>query len=217
MKVLVAPLLMPGMLMKAQWALLEIVQQRWPLVKTDCQRTEMRRSQIAEHLMEDKEADAVVMLDGDHKHPADIVYRLRHDAEQLPQADVIGALCFRRSEPYDPCFWQLNAEGKYCCIVPWQEGLLEVDAVGFGAVLFRRRCFEVLPKPHFTYDYVEAAEGFWPTEDIGFSMRARAVGLRLFVDTTLVSPHLFEGEVDDKTCRSYIAAHPKEAVEQQEV
>jgi hypothetical protein len=217
MKVLVAPLIMPGMLVKAHWALLEIVQQRWPLVKTECQRTEMRRCQIADHLLQDQEADAVVMLDGDHKHPADIVYRLRQDAEDHPEADVVAALCFRRSAPYDPCAWQMDHRtGKYFWNVPWKEGLVEVDAVGFGAVLFRRRCFEVMRAPWFTYDYQYAAEGTWPTEDIAFSKAARAAGLRIFVDTTLISPHLFEGEIGRETCFSYIAANPQ-AVEDKEV
>ena len=209
MKLLVAPLIMPGMLMKAQWALLEIIQQRWPLVRTEALRTEIRRTRIAEHLLETGDADAVVMLDGDHKHPSDIVYRLRNNAEQHPEADVIGALCYRRSAPYDPCAWILDHHtGKYCWPIPWQEGLVEVDAVGFGAVLFRRRCFEILPKPWFIYDYQYIPEDIWPTEDITFCKEARKAGLRIFVDTTLESPHLFEGEITRDTCLSYLAANP---------
>ena len=210
MKVLVAPLIMPGMLMKAHWALLEIVQKGWPLVRTDALRTEMRRNRIAEHLLTTQDADAVVMLDGDHKHPGDVVHKLLHDAEQMPEADVIGALCYRRSAPYDPCAWMLDHHsGKYYWSVPWPEGLVEVDAVGFGAVLFRRRCFEILPPPWFIYDYQYVIrEDTWPTEDVTFCKEARKAGLRIFVDTTLESPHLFEGEITRETCLSYLAANP---------
>jgi hypothetical protein len=206
---------MPGPYMKAQRALDEIVQQRWPLVETDCFRTEMRRCQIGEHVLISPDADAVVMLDHDHRHPADTVYRLRKDAEDHPEADVIGALCFRRAAPYDPCAWWYNKEtGKYWANIPWPKGLVEYDAIGMGAVLFRRKCFEVLPKPWFAYDYSNVAEDIWPTEDIWFSKAARAAGLRIFVDTTLISPHIFEGEIDENTCLSYAAAHPQEAVKE---
>lgn len=215
MKVLVAPLIMPGMQSKAIWSLMEIVQQRWPLVKSDVQRTEYRRNQIAANLMEGDD-DAVVMLDGDHRHPGDLVHRLRNDADQQPEADVIGALCFRRGEPYDPCAWVMNKEsGKYWWGIPWPKGLVEVDAVGFGAVLFRRTCFEKLARPWFYYDYSRSGEDLWPTEDMTFCQRAREAGLRIFVDTTLVSPHVFEGEVGEETCLSYIAANPN-AVSDQE-
>jgi hypothetical protein len=162
--------------------------------------------------MESPEFDAIVMLDCDHAHPENIIAQLKGDAEQHPYADVIGALCFRRAEPYDPCAWILDRkQGKYVWPVPWQKGLVECDAVGFGAVLFRRHCFEVLTRPWFYYDYSKVKDGLWPSEDMTFCERARKAGLRIFVDTTLTSPHIFEGEVDEGTCLSYLAADPKAA------
>jgi hypothetical protein len=79
--------------------------------------------------------------------------------------------------------------------------------------LIHRSVFEHLTRPWFYYDYSGAEEGGknWTrtTEDINFCKKARAAGIRIFVDTTICSPHIAcdTPAVDQEYWRAYVAEH----------
>lgn len=140
----------------------------------------------------------ILMLDNDHKHPANIVRQLlAHDK------DVVGGLNFKRTEPHHPCAVTeiLPIEGRpgYSrqTFPARNSGLVKVDGVGTGCLLVKLSALERLEKPWFYMPYHDFASGdmteeSWPGEDGGFCLRCKEAGVEMFCDTGLTSPHLAE-------------------------
>ncbi len=135
--------------------------------------------------------DLLIMLDNDHLHPADIVEQLaRHD----PARGVVGALYFRRGEPYDPMFYLRTASGQLRNPAVFNVGpLYEAACIGTGAIAIRRWVFDKLQAagveaPFFRY-YQYQANGNRSTEDIYFGDICERAGIAHYVDTSLISPH----------------------------
>jgi hypothetical protein len=61
-------------------------------------------------------------------------------------------------------------------------------------------------------DYSGAADGKWPGEDIWFSERCGEAGIKIWVDTTTICPHLRESWVDQTTYETYARMRGDEAV-----
>src|SRR3989337_2798540 len=105
-------------------------------IRSAYSRVDVARNRIAKKFMEltKNPKDTIVMLDTDHTHPQDIVYRLvRHDV------GVIGALCFRRGEPYDPQFYVRGEDGELRQPVEWDpEALDKGTIIGTGAIAIQR-------------------------------------------------------------------------------
>lgn len=153
-------------------------------------RTDVVRNLLAADFMRQSSDpdDVLVMLDNDHVHPYDVIERLV--AHGVP---VVGALAYRRSEPYDPQLYGL-VDGKLR--QPSRTGgeLVRVDLVGFGAVAIRRRAFLALaaagkPAPWFRYDYDDGGAVFL-TEDTRFCRLCGMAGVGVYCDTALVTPHV---------------------------
>jgi hypothetical protein len=128
--------------------------------------------------------DYILFLDDDHVHPHDLFMRLISHNK-----DVVGALCFRRQEPFGPCVfrWQTSEENGNLMVYERPElinkGLQKVDAIGFGAVLIKTSVFAKLgPPPWFKFDEVG--------EDLHFCDLCAKAGIEIFCDTDLVSPHI---------------------------
>lgn len=139
--------------------------------------------------------DYLVMLDGDHCHPYNILDGLtRHD---LP---VVGALAFRRAEPYDPLIFREDANGKLKRIDHWTGGLMQVEAVGFGAIAIKRRVFDQLAiagyePPYFRFDY-RLNNPIWSFgEDLYFAELCKKCDIAIYCDTDIVTPHLTVREI----------------------
>lgn len=181
-------------------------------------RTDRTRNDFGVKLLE-SDCEYVLMLDSDHVHPPDIVWRLgrhvAHDREKL----VVGGLNFRRSEPYDPCAYVWDEEHRLYPIDGWPENaLLPVDVLGSGSILISRKCFEMMPPPWFGYDYSKVAipdwtgqeldqlrSASWPGTDIAFSVLCEEYGVQQYVDTSCTSPHIMHSLVTEQTWRSQLA------------
>lgn len=159
-------------------------------------RTDMARNRMAASFLEVSRSsnDVLVMLDGDHIHPADVVTRLVcYDPEQV---GVIGALYFRRGKPYDPLFFQrFEDSGGLLNPAEWEDGMVyQCTAVATGAIAIRRWVFEKLDAaglgfPYFQYEYPENSD-FSMTEDIFFALQCEKAGIPHFCDTSIQTPHL---------------------------
>ena len=68
--------------------------------------------------------------------------------------------------------------------------------------------FERVPLPWWAYTYESVEENIFPSEDMWFSHICRQNGVKLWVDTTVTSPHLIANLVDEDTFRRYIAENP---------
>jgi hypothetical protein len=185
--------------------------QGYSLLATGYQRTDTARNYLIDVFLKNTTDpdDCLVMLDCDHAHPVDIVERLA-----AHNVGVVGALAFRRGEPFDPCFFVRTPDGKLAHLLEWR-GLMRGAVVGTGAVAIRRWVFDKLTEagfgwPFFRYAYTDEetlrASGF-QSEDVYFALNCEKAGIPHHCDTTLVTPHLITSAVDDETWKRWVTAH----------
>ena len=194
--------------------LLAIAQRGYAFVRTQYARTDLQRNKLAEHLLR-TDYTHLLMLDADHRHPADIVERLMRWVVRDPKKQVIAGLAFRRGEPYDPQAYVARDDGRLYQPTEFKPGLVKVDYAGTAAMLISREVFPRLERPWFAFDYRGASDGQWPGEDIWFCQACRAAGIDLWVDMTCISPHMAESWINEKTYLTYqeMLAESAEAAE----
>jgi len=174
-------------------------------VRTSYARTDLQRNKLAEHLLT-TDYTHLLMLDADHRHPADIVERLSRWVVRDPGKLVIAGLAFRRGQPYDPqVYLARGADGKLYQPSQFKPGLVRIDYAGTAAMLISREVFERIEKPWFAFDYSHADAGKWPGEDMWFCQACRDAGISIYADFSCVSPHLAESWIDQRTYESFAA------------
>lgn len=183
----------------------QIARRGWHLIDHVYGRTDINRNRIGKWLLENPEYTHVLMLDLDHLHAPDIVERLALHVMDDPTRLVIGGLHFRRAAPFDPCAFVFGPDGQLHAPVEWEPGLFEVHAIGHGSILIAREFFERVPEPWWAYTYESVEENIFPSEDMWFSYTCRTAGVKMWVDTTVTSPHIILNIVDGDTFRRYIA------------
>ncbi len=150
------------------------------------------RNQVVEVFLENTSDpdDAVVMLDCDQIHPADVIGQLIAN-----KVDVVAALSQCRSYPYPGMFFQFPPGNTDELLMPkeWPDGLVECEAVATGAIAIRRRVFDRLQEagygqPYFRYRYIKDRADP-QTEDVVFCLACREAGIKIHVDTRIRSPH----------------------------
>ena len=104
--------------------------------------------------------------------PQTLQMLLRH----LPNisVDIIGALCFKRVYPYTPTIYRyLKDDDKYSPILSWRPGSrFEIDAIGHGFTLVRKRVYDKLKLPYYRFDKERG-------EDIYFCQKAKEAGFKI--------------------------------------
>jgi glycosyltransferase involved in cell wall biosynthesis len=148
--------------------------------------------------------DWLLFIDDDMVWKPDAIGRLVKSAEEL-QADILGALTYRRSAPHSPTMFmrEMPHDGGYNFLESWDKDVIEVDATGMAFVIINKRVFEAIaggPMP----PYEERAGGNPPNffrwegtlgEDLRFCQDARSAGARIFVDTRIEVGHMAEVEI----------------------
>ena len=175
-------------------------------------RTDLYRNKMATMLLKSNFTH-LLMLDADHIHPHDIVQRLAKWVLLSDEIKIVGGLNFRRGKPYEPCAFIEEEDGGVYAPADWPQGLIEVDYLGTGSMLIAREVFEEMEPPWFYNDYSRAWENHYPGEDIGFCAKAREAGFKIFMDTTVTSPHAITRFVDETTFRNYMREHPDNTVD----
>lgn len=148
--------------------------------------------------------DWLLFIDDDMVwHPEDI--RRLVEAREEIDADMIGALCFRRSSPYQPTLFvrEQPTAGAYNYLEDWHDDIVEVDATGMAFVLIHKRVFEMIagsPTPPYEQRITMNPPNFfrWSGvfgEDLQFCQDAKLAGARIFVDTRIEIGHMSEIEV----------------------
>jgi hypothetical protein len=149
--------------------------------------TALARERIAEGVL-DMGFDYLFMIDDDMIAPQDLFERLyRHNV------DIVAPLAFTRLPPHKPVLYRIktgydSVEHKdyyinYSVLDYPKDTLVEVDAVGFGAVLIKADVFKTLKKPWFM---TTSGAG----EDIHFCWQATKNGKKVFMDTATKLGHL---------------------------
>lgn len=137
----------------------------------------------------------ILFTDDDHLFPPDAVVRLlEYDV------DIVGALAFQRKPDYLPCVFKLKDNNVHS-VELINQGLQEVDAVGFAFVLIKIEIFNKLEKPWFVYG--DKRPGIYREhgglgEDLAFCINAKNVGFKIFCDTDLVVPHIGDELIVDQ-------------------
>lgn len=134
--------------------------------------------------------DYLFFLDDDVIVPPDTIIRLMQR-----NLDIVGGLYYRRQLPPAPVMMR-DIEGKGGqWITEYQPGsLVEADLIGSGCMLVKRKVLEIMPAPWFEWK----CDPFrWPdlkpmercSEDYDFCRKARALGFKLYVDTSIQCHH----------------------------
>lgn len=149
--------------------------------------TPVARDEAAKLALE-SDCDYLYMIDDDMLCPDDMFERL-----YAHNVDLIAPLAFTRNAPHKPVMYNIM-EG-YDTITKRdyfmntvvmnypKEQLVECDAVGFGAALIK---IEVLKKMKAPYFMSTCGTG----EDIFFCHKAKKLGFRVFMDTSVKLGHL---------------------------
>lgn len=134
------------------------------------------------------DCDYLFMIDDDQLAPPEMFYQLvRHDV------DIIGALAFTRNPPHNPVIYEVIEGYDKTCHAPYyitntvksypRNTIVECDAIGFGAVLIKSKVLKAMPQQMFMSTS--------PTgEDILFCNKAKKLGFRVFMDTSVKMGHL---------------------------
>ncbi len=181
-------------------------------ITSNCQRTDVARNKLcsAFRAIAEDPNDVLVMLDCDHAHPMDIIEKL---TAYSPDHGVVGALAFRRGDPFFPCFFLRDIYGKLAIPLEWKGELMECAIVGTGAIAIRRWVLDRIadaayPAP-FLYEYSDEmfASGDFQSEDITFGLTCEKLGIPHYCDTSLITPHLITSAVDQTAWAQYAALY----------
>lgn len=151
-------------------------------------------------------AEWLCFVDSDMAPPADAIERLLA-WEQL----IVSALCYSRVPPFLSCAgFDGETPGTTRRLQspdPNLPTLREVDFAGAGCLLVRRHALERIPAPWFDHPAGHVGSG----EDAHFCRQARAAGIPIYCDTSLVVPHLGVVGVDRAFAETWRAAHALES------
>lgn len=145
----------------------------------------------------DAESTHILWLDSDMRFPKHLlVGLLAHDEP------IVGCSYPRRSHPVVPV--AVTAGGLPVYTDPSDPALVEVAAVGFGALLIDTDVFRGLPAPWFLFDFTSTGE--YVGEDVFFFKRVSDAGLRVLVDPVLSEQvaHIGELEFTSAHARAYV-------------
>lgn len=153
--------------------------------------------------------DTLIMLDNDHRHPADILERLSAWPHEV---GVVGALAYRRGEPYDPLAFIRTEDGNLHILARWEEGakLIECTVVATCGIAIKRWVIERLDEidlkgRYFQYRYPDGEH--YPTEDMFFGEMCEKVGVSHYIDVSLEIPHLTVSEITHESWAAWQADH----------
>lgn len=170
-------------------------------------------------LLLESDCTHLLMLDMDHRHPADIVRLLGRHVQHRPHIKIVAGLAYRRAEPYEPmAFWRADEESGVMLnmVTPPENAVVQVEYVATCSMLIAREVFERTPWPWFSYDYNKETQTS-RSEDIIFCENVRRAGFDIWVDTTFSSPHLTERWIDQNDYKAYMATSPYSVISSEEV
>lgn len=162
-----------------------------------------------------EKAKYLMMFDDDMIFPPDTVIKLL--AHGKP---IVGCLYFNRQLPFKPHIYKYKRDDNKPPeqILKWDKGLIEVDAMGFGAVLIETAILGRIPQPWFSIapafleydgkdfkidkfklDNTKLTVG----EDLWFCYLAGKSGIKLYVDTNLSLYHIGEYMYSEEDFHAY--------------
>lgn len=149
---------------------------------------------------------AVLWIDSDQVFMfGDFVKLLEDFDDNQPDVDVMSARYITR-DPYEPKVCALNKstrkEGYYDFISVNEEGIVEVDAFGFGFVLMKpvvlEKMWDKFGIHQFAFELVgDPQDGGMIGEDIVWCRNAQSLGYRMFLNNNVRIGH-YGGVIDER-------------------
>lgn len=161
---------------------------------------ESLRNQMVENALQ-AGCTHLIMMDADQVYPKDTIPRLL--AHNLP---IVHAVVHRRYPPFDSILYE-GALNGFTNKTDYKDGdLIEVDACGTGCVLYQTKIFQEMDPPWFEFvQNPDKEKGGVVGEDIWFCHKARKMGYKIMVDTSVKVGHLTLFSVDDAFSTLYQA------------
>jgi hypothetical protein len=146
--------------------------------------------------------------------------------------DMLGALCFRRSPPFQPTMYMRESPtgGAYNFLEDWEPGeIKEVDATGMAFIVIRKRVFERMVAlyedregwvmPPYDVRIQQPPPNFFRWEgqlgeDLRFCQEAKAAGCRVFVHTGVEVGHVAEVQIGHRDFLRELAGRDPGLVEE---
>jgi glycosyltransferase involved in cell wall biosynthesis len=132
--------------------------------------------------------DYLFSIDSDIAFPADTLKKmLNHDVDM-----VSGIYIQRIPETHTIEIMRRNTQGgithvNFADIAG--QGLVPIDASGFGCLLIKSKVFKAIPYPHFVYkSAIDHANTF--SEDVYFCTQATDRGFKIWADTSIICDHI---------------------------
>lgn len=125
-------------------------------------------------------------MDSDMSFPENTLSRLL-----AHNKDIVGGLYAMKVAPFATTIFK----GNQNYIPKSNEGVIEVDAIGTGCLLIKRRVFEAMEWPYFWYEEDPPGSKKMMTEDSFFCIKARKAGLKVHCDTSILCGHVGTGHV----------------------
>lgn len=141
------------------------------------------------------DADYLLFLDADMRHPGDLAHRLLvHDV------DVVTGRYQMRKPPFHTVAMRRVGSGPHDFqAIEEQHGLVPIDRAGAGCLLIRRCVIEDIKTIHGEnwFQYQAGPDGLRTvSEDMWFFEKAQELGYQPYCDLDVVSTHVASFEVD---------------------
>lgn len=154
------------------------------------------RNAMAQEVIDDPEITHLLMIDDDHVFDGNILFKLLNY-----NVDIIGALAFKRRPDFAPCVYKKNKKGDHYTILPKE--FMEVDAIGSGFVLIKRKVFEDIEFPWFQTEYDDNFV-HWSV-DFDFCKKAKEAGFKIFCDPSISIKHIGDQPlIDEHNFQNYL-------------
>ena len=188
------------------WSLLKLAQQGYPFIQAQTGPIDVTCNRFARHLLA-TDYTHLIILGIDHDHPPGLVRKFAAHVEKHLDHLVIGALNFRRGQPYDPLAF-IHDNGNIYSVASWEPGeIMRVDSMGTNEMCIHRSVFEILHPPWFYRDYSVNEDGL--SEDLVFCRALRQAGISIWLDTGITNDHMINGRVNEAIFRAYLMQHPE--------
>lgn len=169
---------------------------------TECSLVYHARTGLCKIAMQ-AEADYVLWLDSDVVFQPDLMERLMED---IQGRDMVTAVYHNRRPPFRPVIWKTITTGllpENMVVEQYddypQDGLFEIEACGFGAVLMKTGVIrDVAETFHQTFSPLPGLG-----EDLSFCVRARNCGYKIWCDPKLQIGHKGSMIINQDTFRAY--------------
>lgn len=157
------------------------------LTQNSCYMDQMRDKLADEALRHNP--DYILWLDADQTYPPHTITTLMNHVDNGKQ--VVGGLTPRRPDGVPLIYNIVHPEGIIRNDLDFRanQGLVKIDAMGFGGVMTHPDVFKIIESPYFQmcWNFKIAIN---PGEDIKFYANCKKFGIDVWCDTDLVYDHL---------------------------